>query len=535
MLQAGAVHGFDDDKGKLVLRRLNLRRGLDNTPQGEESPPNEFPVNELVWTDSFVTVNPRAIIRHNTIRIFLEGEEVISPYNRNGKGDCFFIRVDEDGETFQQLPARGDFRQGFLAGHGAGAHHRADGERASLKGLDLFCGGGNFGRGLEEGGAVEMKWAVDIESAPLHSYRANLRDPADANMYLGSINNYLKHAITGQYSDVIASPDEVDFISAGSPCQGFSLANGNRDSERSLQNCSLVSSLATAIDIYRPKYALLENVHQLAQTRKRHNKPDYNVFSTLLCCIVGMGYQCQQFILDSWSYGDPQSRTRLFLAVSAPGLNPLRRPPRTHEHNPTVRNLSLYKAPNGEGFADRDFSDSSPFRPISSFQAMCHLPNIFDDHVGLCTRYPDHQTSRDEAAKTRRLLHYIPRFPYEQGWTNGVRRGMLTENLRVYEFSGERASKKSKSWKRIRRNGLCRTITTTITAQCNRTGQYVHYDQPRLITVQEARIAQGFPDDEVLVGDKGKRFKIVGNSVARGVSMAMGLALRRAHFEEWED
>jgi DNA (cytosine-5)-methyltransferase 1 len=166
---------------------------------------------------------------------------------------------------------------------------------------------------------------------------------------------------------------------------------------------------------------------------------------------------------------------------------------------------------------------------------MRHLPNIFDDHVGLCIPYPDHRSSRDEAENTRRLLLYIPRFPYGQGWRTGVLRDMLTENLRVYSIKGEKLQKNSKCWSRIKKHGLCRTITTTITPQCSRTGTYVHYDQPRLITVHEARIAQGFPDDEVLVGNPSQRFKVVGNSVARGVSIAMGVALRKAYFGEWDD
>lgn len=113
---------------------------------------------------------------------------------------------------------------------------------------------------------------------------------------------------------------------------------------------------------------------------------------------------------------------------------------------------------------------------------------------------------------------------------------MLTENLRIYpKDHGEKAGKRSKAWMRIRKHGLCRTITTQITPQCSRTGTYVHYDQPRLISIQEARIAQGFPEDEVLVGKPADRFKVVGNSVARGVSMALGVALRKAWFREWED
>ena len=36
-------------------------------------------------------------------------------------------------------------------------------EDSKLRGLDLFCGGGNFGRGIADGGAVRHKWSPSID------------------------------------------------------------------------------------------------------------------------------------------------------------------------------------------------------------------------------------------------------------------------------------------------------------------------------------------------------------------------------------
>jgi DNA (cytosine-5)-methyltransferase 1 len=43
--------------------------------------------------------------------------------------------------------------------------------------------------------------------------------------------------------------------------------------------------------------------------------------------------------------------------------------------------------------------------------------------------------------------------------------------------------------------------------------------------VQEARRAQGWPDEEVLIGPPSKQLHIVGNSVDRRVSLALGRCL----------
>jgi DNA (cytosine-5)-methyltransferase 1 len=44
----------------------------------------------------------------------------------------------------------------------------------------------------------------------------------------------------------------------------------------------------------------------------------------------------------------------------------------------------------------------------------------------------------------------------------------------------------------------------------------------------EARRAQGFIDYEPLIGEMAKQWKIVGNSVARQMSLALGMQVREA-------
>lgn len=54
----------------------------------------------------------------------------------------------------------------------------------------------------------------------------------------------------------------------------------------------------------------------------------------------------------------------------------------------------------------------------------------------------------------------------------------------------------------------------------------MHWDEPRLLTIMEVRRAQGFLDDEVLIGSPSEKMRIVGNSVDRRVALVLGLALR---------
>ncbi|KAI9847361.1 MAG: hypothetical protein M1837_002549 [Sclerophora amabilis] len=87
----------------------------------------------------------------------------------------------------------------------------------------------------------------------------------------------------------IPAPGEVDFISAGSPCQVYSLINSRKSGEKTLRNCPFVASVAVYVDFYHPENALLENVVTMANTGKKSQ--DQNVSSQTICCLVGMGYQ----------------------------------------------------------------------------------------------------------------------------------------------------------------------------------------------------------------------------------------------------
>lgn len=86
----------------------------------------------------------------------------------------------------------------------------------------------------------------------------------------------------------------------------------------------------------------------------------------------------------------------------------------------------------------------------------------------------------------------------------------------------------ARSWGRIDPGALLPTITTSITPACGFQGRWLHWEEHRLLTVMEARRAQGFPDHEVLIGGPAKQWKIIGNSVARTVALALGMSMRSA-------
>ncbi|KAF3490506.1 DNA methyltransferase Dim-2 [Arthroderma uncinatum] len=484
-----------------VTLRVFLRRGRDLREK------NCRP-NELVYSnDNMRTVPINCIQRHCHIRFFAEGKTIPCPYNRDGAGDAFYILFCKDGDNLVPMKPPPGFKQGFDQSTSL----------PKLKALNLFSGGGTLDRGLEEGTAIQSKWAVEWGLPQMLTYRANHPNGEDLKLFCGSVNDYLFQAITGKESEYIAQLGEVDFISGGSPCQGYSSANANRQSEESMRNSSMITSVASYIDLYRPQYAILENVTLMAS--KSHKQ---NPLSQLLCAFVGMGYQARVFSLDAWSFGAPQSRSRLFIVIAAPGLHIPDHPHLTHSHPEGTRGRALGNAPNGLTFGERRWG-TPVFDFISAGEATKDLPKINTARI-MSIPWPDHRPSRIESKARQTVLESIPKAPPAQGLVGAIARGWIN----CADHSARLQTPGSKAWTRVDPSKLFPTVTTVACPYCKFTGRWVHWQEDRVITVQEVRRAQGFPDSEVLIGTAAQQWKIVGNSVARQVALALGLSVREA-------
>lgn len=500
------------------LRRLLRRRLVD--PRTNAAP------NELVYTNQLVVAKPSRIVGKCLVRFFNPGEVIPTPYDRGGTGNLFFIthRLEtvDDGEASKCVPYNGDFpaslRQGF------------DPTRQmfrKLRGMDLFCGAGNFGRGLEEGGAVEMRWANDIWDRAVHTYMANSPNPEAANPFLGSVDDLLQLAIEGKYSDKVPRPGEVEFISAGSPCPGFSLLTHDKTTLAQVKNQSLVASFASFVDFYRPKYGILENVSSIVQAR--HNRSE-DVLSQLFCALVGMGYQAQLILGDAWSHGAPQCRNRVFVYFAAPGLPLPQAPLLSHSHYPGVTSRGLGEMCNGEPFVRRSFQPTAfPF--VSAAEGTSDLPLIGDGKAEPAVAFPDHRVCAGMTERLRHQIAAIPTHPYgmnfSKAWDGGD--GVMTPAEReLFPDDGFRVAAISQAWRRIKPGDVFLTVTTRSQPTDARAGTGLHWADDRPLTVQEIRRAQGFPDREVLLGTRADQWKLVGNSVARQMALALGLRFREA-------
>ncbi|KAI0872307.1 S-adenosyl-L-methionine-dependent methyltransferase [Hypoxylon argillaceum] len=519
-LETFIIEGFFEEEKTRYARMRRLWRRSDVDKAARLAPPNE-----LVYSLQLVEIPAKKIDRRCLLRAFCVGEEIPAPYNRNGTGDAFFVthqEIEVEGVSeyrpLESIHLKQLFRQGF----------DPSSKINKLQGMDLFCGGGNFGRGLEEGGAVEMKWTNDMWEGAIHSYMANT-EPGSCTPFLGSIDNLLSQALKGDGGT--PAPGDVHFVSGGSPCPGFSLLTLDKTTDHQRKNQSLVASFASFVDLYRPLYGLLENVPTMVNTSSLR---DSCVFSQLVCALVGLGLQVQILFLDAWSFGSAQRRSRVFLAFAAPGFRTPKPPNASHSHPANIPLTKLGVMSCGRPFDSRK-TVPTPFKFVNMRDAVGDLPNIQDGKADYCVGYPDHRLPAGYTPLVRKQLQHIPTHPYGMSFSKawwgapGLPRVMTETERRLFPVDGTaRVGPKSKGWGRVDPNGLIGTIPTKSLPTDMRIGQVSHWEQNRPISVLEARRAQGFPDHEVLVGKRSDQYKVIGNSVSRHVALVLGLAIREA-------
>ena len=515
VLEPVVVEKNDTTTKRMRVRRLSRLKRIQNVAQ-------PVAVNELVWTDHLEVVPYERIEGRCYVRFFSRVDStsfrIPFPYNQSGGAHCWILStrlVDTDSEKLEELT---EAPPCLIQGPSYAPYD----DTKKLPGLSLFSGLGNLDRGLETGSAVHFHTSVDMNGRAIQTLRANADENHQPKLWFGSVDDYLHALLSGESPnmDLVAKIGDVSVIAAGSPCPGFSKLQQDWRSEQSLRNAAHVTTFASFVDVYRPEYGFLENVVNMGATRKGFEEE--LVLSQLVGCLVSMGYQVQQFIMSSWNYGSPQHRNRLIISIAAPGRTLISQPRPTHGDFEGFKSKSVGKLLNGERFGVQD-AKLTPYPHVTAGEAIGHLPDIGCGIKHPCIGWPDHVLRLRPNIKERRCIAHVPKYPPGVGLGYAAEHNLIPKYL--YEGKSEIAGK---SYKRIKKNGLIGTVVTGPSPHDSRSGPFVHYEQNRCITLEEARIAQGIPEEDILIGTVNDQYKMVGNAVDRRVAKALGMELRRA-------
>ena len=160
---------------------------------------------------------------------------------------------------------------------------------ASFSFIDLFAGIGGFRLALESVGGHCLGFS-EIAPDAINTYCANFNESDYYN-----------------FGDITKIKDlpRHDFMTAGVPCQSWSIAGKNLgfdDDRGQLWNDTLY-----LLNKVRPKAFIFENVKGLSDPRNQ-KALDYIMERIKLA-----GYHAQKFVLNAYDYGVPQTRVRIYI------------------------------------------------------------------------------------------------------------------------------------------------------------------------------------------------------------------------------
>lgn len=165
-----------------------------------------------------------------------------------------------------------------------------------MRELSLFTGAGGGLLGTHGLLGWQCVGAVEFVEYPCRVLRQRqkdgiLNDFPIWNMDIREFNRRIAPAYTGM----------VDVISAGFPCQPFSVAGKQRgaDDERNMWPATI-----ECIRVVRPRYAFLENVPGLLNS---------GYFGTILADLQESGYSVRWRVLSAAEVGAPHKRDRLWI------------------------------------------------------------------------------------------------------------------------------------------------------------------------------------------------------------------------------
>ena len=348
-----------------------------------------------------------------------------------------------------------------------------------MKYIDLFAGSGGLSLGLYNAGLHGI-FAVERNKDAFSTLKYNLIErkkhfswPDWLEMKNWDINELLE-----VHSRELATLNgSVDLVVGGPPCQGFSMAGKRKNDD--IRN-QLIHSYIEFIKLVQPTILFFENVQGFTIGFKDHK--DKQKYSDILVSeLHKLGYNLDYKIVTMSEYGVPQNRKRFILFASKNGAY-------------EIFFEELFK--NKECF----LRDKGLKIPITIFQAINDLKK---GHGEVDSK----DTKAFKNGKYGRATS-----TYQKLMRNNIERGALPDSHRFAKHKSETidlfkrlmtASKKSiritpsmnlveglkkRGVTPLKKNSICNTLTSI-------PDDYIHYDEPRIMTVREHARIQSFPDD----------------------------------------
>lgn len=391
---------------------------------------------------------------------------------------------------------------------------------------EVFAGVGSVAEGFRYGGGFEVAYLNDIDPVARDTYRENhdvdvtydLRDAREVT------SKMIKDGAGGRpIAGLLGCP----------PCQGWSTAGqrlSNDDRNR------LLGEFFRLVDDIRPLFFVMENVPAVSDRAELRDALGR----------LSRRYRGWSGVLNAASYGLPQSRQRTLVIAYRRDIDVTPTPPPpTHAGQRRVwdyRTESLQKPSRDNIDALLGAAPRLGAHRSAAYTMGQHYP---DDLGALRNFVTVGEAIRDlDPAEERGVSDYARRLgggwfppgnhtPWGHSEAFVDRMAIVGEGCRPPAEATNGRRYYSQAYARLHRRGLARTITTNFhNPGC---GRFLHYAQPRSLTVREAARLQGFDDDFRFIGHPSWQERLIGNAfpplwaalIARHVASQLGEALAR--------
>lgn len=349
-----------------------------------------------------------------------------------------------------------------------------------MKYIDLFAGSGGLSLGLHNAGLTGI-FAVERNKDAFGTLKYNLIDKKkhfEWPKWLEQRNWDIHEILKRHKSNIAELNGSVDLIVGGPPCQGFSMA-GKRHNDDTRNK--LMYSYIHFVQLVQPQMLFFENVQGFTVDFK--NNDSIRNYSTILVNnLKKLGYSVNYKVITMSDYGVPQNRKRFILFASRNQIQTeqffellARNKNRFLEEKQinlpvTVANaISDLRKKNGQipSPDTQGFMNGQYGKVESNYQQLMrrNISNngIPDSHRFAKHRLPTIELFKDLMKVSDKQIRITPKMDLVVGLK---KRGVTP----------------------LKESSVCNTLTSI-------PDDYIHYSEPRIMTVREHARIQSFPDD----------------------------------------
>ncbi len=356
--------------------------------------------------------------------------------------------------------------------------------------IDLFAGCGGLSLGLHNAG-WEGLFAIEKSPDAFATLKYNLIDKVNHFNWPEwlKVNSEPTHldittVLENHKDNLLTLQGQVDMITGGPPCQGFS-SNGRRNEDDKRNN--LITHYLEFISLIKPKILFFENVKGFTMefVKNKSEGKKYSIY--VIEKLEELGYDVIGDMIEFSKYGIPQKRNRFILV----GVR---------------RDVVESNGKLAESFFQNIEANKTEFLVNKNLQLNVNLEEAISDLL-MSNGTKESPDSKHFTAG----IYNTAVSSYQLYLRKGLEDGKIADSHRFVKHKQSITNRNNYILKKDKRNKVISDLTrekfglkkrTLVPLSANETtptlttltDDYIHYQEPRVLTVREYARLQSFPD-----------------------------------------